>query len=360
MSIITSSFTTFNTLRSQFLLLNVFRWCLFIISANLLLSTNAMAQSNDFSSLYEELSPTVVTVFTTEIKVSDGVSDEKRGLGSGVMISDEMILTATHVVNTANKIGVKFKDGTQIQADVITATTSTDVALLKLRKPKKDNAIANFGNSSSTKIGEPVFVIGAPFGIEHTLSVGHLSGRYQRGLMAGGETVEFLQTDTAINKGNSGGPMFNSKGEVIGIVSFILSKSGGFNGVGFATAIDGVIKSIREGSAFWAGFEGIMLSPQMASVLNVPQGTGMLIQHVVKDSVAAKAGLRGGKTLAKINGESVWIGGDIVMEIQGTICDGPHNFKAIKDQLTHLQSGETFTIKALRSGKIIDLTATKK
>ena len=86
----------------------------------------------------------------------------------------------------------------------------------------------------------------------------------------------------------------------------------------------------------------------------------MLVQHVVSNSVADKAGLRGGQTLAKIAGESVWIGGDIVVEIQGTICNGPHNFKAIKNQIANLSAGEEFTIKVLRSGKILDLVAKKE
>lgn len=320
---------------------------------------SVIAQTYDFSKLYESLSPAVVTILTKELKVTNGQSSAIEGLGSGVMISDELILTATHVINTANSITIKFKDGEQMHADVITAITSADVALLKLRTAKDNNVVAKLGRSGSIKVGEPVFVIGAPFGIEHTLSVGHLSGRLNRGLMAAGQPVEFLQTDTAINQGNSGGPMFNAKGEVIGIVSFILSKSGGFNGIGFATAIDVVKESILEGPAFWTGFEGVMLSYKMAGALNVPQGTGMLVQHVAKGSVADKAGLKGGDTLARIEGNPVWIGGDIVMEIQGTICDGPHNFKAIKDQIAGLKLGEAFVIKVLRSGKVVELIAIK-
>lgn len=359
MTITTDLFSSLKVLQRRHSLLDMFRLCLFGICATILISTNARAQTYNFSTLYEDLSPAVVTVHTKELKVTNGVSSAKEGLGSGVMISDELIITATHVINTANLIMVKFKDGKQIQADVITAITSADVALLKLRTPKKNVVVATVGSSDSVKIGEPVFVIGAPFGIEHTLSVGHLSGRHYRGLMAAGQPVEFLQTDTAINKGNSGGPMFNLKGEVIGIVSFILSKDGGFNGIGFATAIDGVRESILEGPAFWTGFEGVMLSREMANALNVPQGTGMLVQHVVKDSVAAKAGLKGGRTLAKIEGNPIWLGGDIVMEIQGTICNGPHNFKAIKDQIASLSAGEEFMIKVLRNGKIMSLVATQ-
>ena len=321
---------------------------------------SAMAKAYDFSRLYEDLSPSVVTILTKELKVTNGVSSAIGGLGSGVMISDELILTATHVIETANSITVKFKDKEQIQADVVTVIKSADVALIKLREPKKDSVIARIGSSKRVKVGEPVFVIGAPFGFEHTLSVGHLSGRLQRGFMAVGQPVVFLQTDTAINTGNSGGPMFNAKGEVIGIVSFILSKSGGFNGIGFAAAIDGVKEAVLEGPAFWTGFEGVMLGYQMASALNVPNGTGMLVQHVVKGSVADKAGLKGGHTLARIEGNPIWIGGDIVLEIQGLVCNGPHNFKAIKDQIAGLKSGEAFKIKVLRTGQIVELIAIKE
>ncbi len=337
----------------------ILRVCLIAIGVNFSISTSAMARADDFSGLYEDLSPSVVTVLTKELKVTNGVSTALEGLGSGVMISDDLILTASHVIDTANLIIVKFKDEETIRADVVTSIKSADVALIKLRSPKKGSVVAKIGSSKAVKVGEPVFVIGAPFGIAHTLSIGHLSGRHHRGFMAVGQPIEFLQTDTSINTGNSGGPMFNSKGEVIGIVSFILSKSGGFNGIGFATAIDGVKESVLEGPAFWTGFEGVMLNYQMARALNVPQGTGMLIQHVVKGSVADKAGLNGGDTLARIEGSSIWIGGDIVMEIQGTICDGPHNFKAIKDQIKNLKSGEAFMIKVLRSGKIVELTAIK-
>lgn len=338
---------------------HIFRMGLFAVFASVLVSTSALAKVNDYSKLYKNLSPAVVTILTKELKVTNGVSSAIGGLGSGVVISDELILTAAHVIETANSITVKFKDGEQIKADVVTVIKSADVAMVKLRKPKENAVVVRIGSSKNIKVGEPVFVIGAPFGFEHTLSVGHLSGRHQRGFMAVGQPVEFLQTDTAINTGNSGGPMFNAKGEVIGIVSFILSKSGGFNGIGFAAAIDGVKEAVLKGPAFWTGFEGVMLSYQMASALNVPRGTGMLVQHVVKDSVADKAGLKGGNMLARIEGSSVWIGGDIVLEIQGTICDGPHNFKAIKDQIASLKSGEAFAIKVLRSGEIVELIAVK-
>lgn len=319
-----------------------------------LLSLPATLFAEDFSDLYEKLSPSVVTIHTSNFDSQKQAS--QNGLGSGVVIEPDKIITAAHVVHTAKSIQVKFKDGYTTEAEIVSSITSSDIALLRLINPPDNIVIAETTDSSTVRIGEPVFVIGAPFGIEHTLSVGHLSGRMDRGLMAGGEPVTFLQTDTAINQGNSGGPMFNRDGKVIGIVSFILSKSGGFNGIGFAVSINGAKKSLMQASDFWAGFDGVLLSPALAAAINVPQATGMLVQHVVTGSPAQKAGLRGGQVPATIGGASISLGGDVVLAIAGIVCDEPHSFAAIKKQVASLPEGHGFTLSVLRAGEIVDLT----
>jgi S1-C subfamily serine protease len=313
----------------------------------------AIGNAEDFSELYAELSPTVVTIHTSNY--NSHTQAIQNGIGSGVVIDQDKIITAAHVVHTARRIQVKFKDGYTSDAEILSSVTSSDVALLKLLDPPENIVIAETMDSSTVRIGEPVFVIGAPFGIEHTLSVGNLSGRMDRGLMAGGESVTFLQTDTAINQGNSGGPMFNREGKVIGIVSFILSKSGGFNGIGFAVSINGAQKSLMQASDFLAGFDGILLTPQIASAINVPQATGMLVQHVVTDSVAQKAGLRGGQIPVTLAGTQIKLGGDVVLAIHGTVCDEPHNFEQIKEQIASLPEGEGFIVSVLRGGEILEL-----
>jgi len=150
--------------------------------------------------------------------------------------------------------------------------------------------------------------------------------------------------------------MFNRDGKVIGIVSFILSKSGGFNGIGFAVSINGAKKSLMQASDFWAGFDGILLNPQVASAINVPQATGMLVQHVVTGSIAQKAGLRGGQIPVSLAGTTIKLGGDVVLSIHGVVCDEPHDFAAIKDQIASLPEGEGFTVSVLRGGKVVELT----
>lgn len=324
----------------------------FVLTILILLPATLLAE--DFSDLYEKLSPSVVTIHTSSSNSEKKVT--VSGLGSGVVIGPDRIITAAHVVHTAKSIQVKFKDGYTSEAEIISSITSSDVALLRLINPPDNIVVAKTTDSSKVRIGEPVFVIGAPFGIEHTLSVGHLSGRVDRGLMAGGEEVTFLQTDSAINQGNSGGPMFNRDGKVIGIVSFILSKGGGFDGIGFAVSINGAEKSLMQASDFWAGFDGILLNTEFAAALNVPEGAGMLVQHVVTGSPAEKAGLRGGVVTATIAGTTVSLGGDVVLSIAGIICDEPHSFAEIKEQVASLPEGEGFILSVLRAGKIVNLT----
>jgi len=240
--------------------------------------TNPASYAADFADLYERHSKSVVTVYTTSVSISKGIPKKSRGIGSGVLIEKDQILTAAHVVDGASFIEVHFTDGERIRADVVASLKSSDIALLKLKRSHPTPTVAVLADSDKSRVGSKVFIIGSPFGISQTLSVGHLSGRMDRGMLADGTPIELLQTDTAINTGNSGGPMFNTNGEVIGIVSFILTKSGGFDGIGFATSINTAKEALLTSSGVLAGFEGIMLDEAMAKVLNFPR-PGMLVQR---------------------------------------------------------------------------------
>jgi len=149
------------------------------------------------------------------------------------------------------------------------------------------------GSSDAVKIGSVSLVIGAPLGVEHSLSIGHISGKATRPTVAGGTPLRLIQTDAAINPGNSGGPLFSDQGEVIGIVSHILSKGGGSDGIGFAIAIDEAKTILLEGTPFWTGFEGQAIPPQIAKIFNVSQASGILVERVLSGSLADKAGLKG-------------------------------------------------------------------
>jgi serine protease Do len=214
-----------------------------------------------------------------------------NGLGSGVLISnDGKVLTAAHLVQSADKTMVEFSEGELIPASVIGTAMSADVALLQLERIPSNYVAANLGDSDKVEVGDEMFVVGAPYGISRTLTAGHVSGR--RGLNKRNENtipVEFLQTDAAINSGNSGSPMFNLKGEVIGIVSNIMSRSGGSEGLAFAATSNTARRILLEQKPFWTGIEGLVVDGNLARALNLTQPAGMLVQRVAEDRLPGAA-----------------------------------------------------------------------
>ncbi|QXP79079.1 MULTISPECIES: S1C family serine protease [Winogradskyella] len=322
----------------------------------LLLCLTTSVNAQDLSLLFEQLDASVVTIEVVEYKVKNQQLTSSGGLGSGVIIDQEgLILTAAHVVESANEINVKLQNGTTFPADVISNSTAADVALLKLRIVPPGLQPATLGRSNDSKIGEQILIIGAPRGLEHSLSVGHVSRKMDRNMISNGEMAGFIQTDASINQGNSGGPMFNLKGEVIGIVSFILSHSGGFEGLGFAVDIDTAKKVLFDVNNFWTGFDGIFLNEALAGVFNTPQKSGVLIQRVTPKSFADKIGLQPGLFQAELLGQNLWLGGDIILSIQGLSCNAPHDLGNIKKQLDLLSPGDQVLIEVLRKGKVIVL-----
>ncbi|MFT6126895.1 MAG: serine protease Do [Flavobacteriaceae bacterium] len=324
----------------------------------LILCITTSLNAQDLSTLFEHLDPSVVTIEIVEYKVKDQQLTTSGGLGSGVIINKEgLIITAAHVVESANEISVKLQNGASFVADVLSSSTAADVALLKLRTVPPNLKPATVGSSSDSKIGEQILIIGAPRGLEHSLSVGHISRKMDKNMISNGEMAGFIQTDASINQGNSGGPMFNLKGELIGVVSFILTNSGGFEGLGFAVDIDTAKKVLFDVNSFWTGFDGVFLSEGLAGVFNTPQKSGVLMQRVTPNSFADKIGLKPGVIQAEILGQKLWLGGDIILSIQGLSCNAPHDLGNIKKQIESLKVGDKVLIEVLRKGKIKTLEA---
>lgn len=319
-------------------------------------SSASTTSSTDFAELYAEHIDSVVTIYTANISTKNGKKQVAKGVGSGFLVEDNQIITAAHVVEGAAHIEILFNDGKRIKGDVISSLKASDIALIKLQSPHPTAPVAVLADSDETAIGSEVFIIGSPFGISKTLSVGHLSGRMNRGLMAGGTPIEFLQTDTAINTGNSGGPMFNTKGEVIGIVSFILTKSGGFEGIGFAASSNTARQALLTSSGVLAGFEGVLLDERVASALNFP-GPGLLVQRVVADSIVDEAGLLAGDIPTQVGEQSFLLGGDLILEINGLVCATPHDFELVRASTLALQEEDTYSISVFRDGEIVELIA---
>jgi S1-C subfamily serine protease len=171
--------------------------------------------------------------------------------------------------------------------------------------------------------------------------------------------TEFFQTDAAINQGNSGGPMFNMAGEIVGIVSHIVSKSGGSEGLGFVATSNMARQLLLERRSFWSGVAGYFITRESTKIFNVPPpGVGMLVQHVAKGSPAALIGLQGGTVSVTFEGEDLVLGGDIILAVQG-IPFSIQNYEKIREILSRLDPGDLIRVKILRGGEQLKLKTVK-
>lgn len=321
-----------------------------------------LATAQDLSGLFEQVKPAVVVLKTQESFVSpidQGMKMSMQGLGSGVLIDDRRILTAAHVVQAADLVLAHFHDGQEIFAKVVASSPTGDVALLELEEAPQNPSPVPIGDSDNIQVGEQIFVVGAPYGLAYTLTVGHISGRISPNDIGNNFTaMEFLQTDAAINQGNSGGPMFNMDGEIIGIVSHILSQSGGFEGLGFAASSNMTTTMLLEENSFWSGAEFQVLSGELARIFNVPQEEGILIQRVAEESPADRLGLRPSFLPLSILGEEFLVGGDIILEVMGIRVGEPGSNERMRQQLNQLKPGYRLYVEVLRGGQRETLSIT--
>ncbi len=322
-----------------------------------IISVPGVLCGQSLSDLYKKVSPSVVVIETEEkVKGTDGHVSYMGSQGSGVLISGQgEILTAAHVVNNAENITVIFHDGERVPAKVVRLAIVADVALIKLVYFSGNYPAVELGDSDLVDVGDDVFIIGAPFGIEHSLSRGIISGiSVERSRMAGFTFAEFFQTDAAINRGNSGGPMFNMDGEVIGLVSYIVSESGGFDGIGFAATINITKQLVVDSDRRWTGINGVLVDRELARLLNVPQPGGILIQSVVALSPAFMADLKGGDVPIYLGGRELNIGGDIILEVNDIPIVSEGSIVELIKSILSMDEKErsSFKLKILRAGKV--------
>ena len=242
-------------------------------------------------------------------QMPEGRSRQVSALGSGFIVDPEgYVVTNNHVVETAQSIQVIMADDQTFDAELVGSDPATDIALLKV-KSDKPLPFVEWGSSDRVQIGDWVIAVGNPFGLGGTVTTGVLSAR-ARDLRAG-PYDDFLQTDAAINQGNSGGPLFDAEGQVIGVNTVILSPSGGNVGIGFAvpasTALP-VVQQLRETGSVQRGWLGVQLQPitdSLTKVLNLPDDSGALVADVVDGGPAAEAGLREGDVILNFDGQQV-------------------------------------------------------
>jgi serine protease Do len=305
-----------------------------------------------FAPVVKAVLPAVVNISSTTVIRTSGRADNpfgdlfpgfrmpdrplrQQGEGSGVIVSsDGYIVTNNHVVDGATELNVSLSDKREMKARVIGKDAKTDIALIKV--DARDLPHATLGSSANVEVGDIALAIGNPFGLGQTVTMGIVSATGRGGL--GIEDYEdFIQTDASINPGNSGGALVNTKGELIGINTAILSRTGGNQGVGFAVPVDmvrQVMTQLKEKGAVtraWLGLSFEELTPKLASALGVKASNGAVVVEIVPDGPAAKSGLRKDDVIVGMNGKDV---------------DG----RSLRLAVGSLAPGATIDLKVLRDG----------
>jgi S1-C subfamily serine protease len=333
--------------------------CVALLVVTALVGAPAPAPGQDLAGLVRQVSPSVVVIRAKGREVTAAGQTRFTETGSGVLVSaDGKVMTAAHVVHAMEDITVEFLGGDTVSARVVASEPGADLSLLQLEQVPAGVTVARLADSDGVQVGQQVVIIGAPYGLSYSMSAGWISARWAPNTVYRSMPLaEFFQTDATINTGNSGGPMFNLAGEVVGLVSHNISKGGGSEGLGFVVTINTAKQLLLEKKSFWGGLEGRILPDHLADLLNLPPGaTGFLITNVVKGSPADEVGLRAGTTFATISGEEVVLGGDILMTVEGIHAGSVANMTKIRDRLAALPPGTPIKMTILRAGRVIDLT----
>ena len=316
--------------------------------------------------IYKRDAPGVVFVRAqivqrTQSPFDFGLPQEQRGeaTGSGFVIDKTgTILTNAHVVNGATKVSVQFENKQSVQAKVLGKDESTDLALLQVDPEGLKLAPLTLGTSRTVQVGDPAIAIGNPFGLERTLTTGVISA-VKRTIQAPNsfEIDDVLQTDAPLNPGNSGGPLIDATGKVIGINSQIATGNGGNGsvGIGFAVPIDTakqIIPDLKQSGRVDRGYLGIgsaiTVDKTLKDNLNLPEDHGALVQQVVPGAPAERAGIRGGDLSATLDNRPIQLGGDIITKIAGKDIRTRSDLQAA---VADRKSGEKVKVTLSRDGK---------
>ena len=328
-----------------------------------LVMTPAMARPiGGFADLAEKLTPAVVNISTSQTveerrsrgpgqppfdRFFEEFFNQRRGggggnapsqkvssLGSGFVVSPSgIIITNNHVIEEADEITVTFSDGSKLDAELIGRDPKTDLALLKV-SPKKSLPFVPLGDSDKARVGDWVIAIGNPFGLGGSLSAGVISA-INRDINAG-PYDSFIQTDAAINRGNSGGPLFNMKGEVIGVNSAIISPSGGSVGIGFsipsnlAKTVTAQLQNFGETRRGWLGVRIQQVTDELAEGLSLGKARGALVSEISPDGPAEKGGVKVGDVIVKFDGKPVPTMRDLPRIVAETKIDKPVQVEVIR------------------------------
>jgi S1-C subfamily serine protease len=292
--------------------------------------------------------------------------EEREALGSGFVIDKAgHVVTNFHVVEGASEISVSFSNRDGVPATVVGVDRSTDIAVLKVEEKSRALTPLDLGASSTVRVGDPVVAIGNPFGLERTVTAGIVSALSRPLTTSSGAAIDqVIQTDTPLNSGNSGGPLLNARGQVIGVNTAVATAgdgAAGSFGIGFAVPIDTVravaAQLIRGGRARRAdlGVRVRAIDRALSDLFRLPVDRGLLVESVEPDGAAAAAGLRAGTTQVVVAGESYTLGGDLLVAIDGRPAETPDDLRAT---LARREPGDRITVEVWRGNQWREIEVT--
>ena len=328
-----------------------------VLALALLILAPTLAAAETLGEAYRRINPSVVVIRAKGSEVTEEGVSRFREIGSGVLISaDGKVATAAHVVHTMEEVAVEFLGEDPAPARVIASEPRADISILQVSVVPRDAVVAKLTDSDPVRVGDTIFIIGAPYGLAHSLSAGIISARWEPDTVNRDfPLAEFFQTDAVINTGNSGGPMFTRAGELIGIVSHNITKSGGSEGLGFVVTSNAVRKLLLEQNRRWYGLDLMLVTGGMAEALKVPQPGGFLVKQVVKESLAGQIGLRGGNRIGIVEGQHLVVGGDIILAVQDMTVASNEDMAKVLKTLEKIKPGDELRVKILRDEKVEEL-----
>jgi S1-C subfamily serine protease len=314
--------------------------------------------------IYRQSSPAVANIVTRTVEYDFFYNPVPvEGAGSGFLIDAAgHILTNNHVIEGAQTIEVTLGDQSRYKAKLIGTDSRNDIALIQIDAHGRKIIPLPLGDSRNLLVGQRVLAIGNPFGFQSTLTTGIVSS-LGRTVQTSDTTLidDAIQTDAAINRGNSGGPLLNSQGEVIGINSAIFSPTGTTAGIGFAIPINTAKRVANElvtqGRVRRAilGIEGRAIWPDLAQALGLPVTQGLLVERAVPNGPAAKAGIRGGNRSVLAGLQELRVGGDVLIAVNGKAVTNQNDLNLM---LNRAQPGDNLTLTIMRDGKKMNVTVT--
>jgi putative serine protease PepD len=313
--------------------------------------------------IYQKTSPAVVNISSTVLSmdVFSNIVPEK-GSGSGVILTpDGFILTNAHVVEDSQQLEVTLLDGKAYKAKLIGGDVSKDVALIKIDPGELKLPTIEVGDSSRLQVGQNVYAIGNPFGLNSTLTTGVISSLGRTLKARNGRLMEgIIQTDAAINPGNSGGPLLDSAGHLIGVNTAIFSPSGSSAGIGFAIPANSARRIAEDLISYgrvirpFLGVElGMEINPYLAKALNLPVSKGLMVARTLPNGPAALAGLRQANQVLVVGNRQIPVGGDIIVAYDGQPAESADRFV---NHVEFKRPGDLLSLRVNRNGALITLS----